>query len=90
MPGSSALLEGAVAPAAGPGEHPRPHLPHRLDLLRGACEADMPVLVAVSFRVCFGGAVFFFRGPLPPLNHRKKNKQYRFYADLCSGICFKS
>lgn len=71
MPGSSALLEGAVAPAAGPGEHPRPRLPHRLHLLRS--EADVRVSVAVSFCVCFGGAVFFFEGPLPPLNHRKNH-----------------
>lgn len=49
-----------------------PRLPHRLHLLHGSCEADTWVSVAVSFRVRFGGAVFSLKGPLPPLNHRKK------------------
>lgn len=44
-----------------------PRLAHRLHLLRGSCEADTRVSVAVSFRVCFGGPVFSLKGPFPPL-----------------------
>lgn len=72
MPGSTALLEGAVAPAAVPESICVPCLALRLGPPRGSCEADTRISVAVSFRVCFGGAVFSFKGSLPPLNHRKK------------------
>lgn len=83
MPGSTALLEGAVAPAAVPESIRVARLPLRLDPPRGSCEADTRISVAVSFRVCFGGAVFSFKGSLAPLNNRRKTVQYSFYAGIC-------
>lgn len=74
-PGSPALLEGpgTCCPSRGAPASPGSR---RLDLPPASCEAHTPVSVAVTFRLCSLGAVFSFKGPLPPLNHRKKHVEH--------------